>query len=48
MSNNISIHLLPQLKDNYSYLIEDKNTKSVIIIDPAESSNITNYVEKNN
>jgi len=41
----ILIISVPQLKDNYSYLII-KN-KKVIIIDPAESTYIIEYIKKN-
>ena len=45
--SNISIISIPQLKDNYTYLIIDKNTNNVIIVDPAESKNLLNYIKKN-
>lgn len=41
----ISIVPIPQLKDNYSYLIIKE--KKVIIIDPAESIYIIEYIKKN-
>ncbi len=45
LKENISIISLPQLKDNYSYLVI-KN-KRVIIIDPAESTRIIEYIKNN-
>ena len=41
----ISIINIPQLKDNYSYAII--NNKEVIIIDPAESNLVLEYINKN-
>ena len=43
LEENISIISLAQLKDNYSYLVS-KN-KKVIIIDPAESTQIIQYIK---
>ena len=42
--NLISVFRIPQLKDNYSYIIA--NEKNAIIIDPAESTSIVNYIKK--
>jgi hydroxyacylglutathione hydrolase len=44
--NKISIHSIPQLKDNYCHVLMHNN--KAIIIDPAESLSVINYVEKNN
>ena len=46
MHNKISIINIPQLKDNYAYIIQDK--KNAVIIDPAESLSIINYIKNNN
>ena len=43
----ISIIKIPQLKDNYSYIIKDQKTKSIIIVDPAESVSLIEYIKKN-
>lgn len=40
------INTLPQLNDNYAYVIENK--KTAIIVDPAESTSIINYIEEKN
>ena len=42
----IFINTIPQLNDNYAYVIE--NNKTAIIIDPAESISIINYIEEKN
>ena len=43
----VSIINIPQLKDNYSYLIKANNSNNAIIVDPAESNIILKYIEKN-
>ena len=43
---NISIIRIPQLKDNYSYLIKDHESKNVILVDPAQSEIIINILIK--
>ena len=49
MFNNIfSVKIIPQLKDNYSYLLKDNNSNSAAVVDPAESKVILNYIKTNN
>ena len=43
----ISISSIPQLKDNYSYVMMTKNNNQAVIVDPAESDSIIQYIEKN-
>ena len=43
----MNIKIIKCLKDNFSYLLIDKNNNACVI-DPGESSPIENYVEKNN
>ncbi len=45
--NHISVKRISQLKDNYSYIIKDNKKKLAIIIDPAESTNLINFIDKN-
>ena len=45
LQKNISIISLSQLKDNYSYLV--LKNKKVIIVDPAESTEIIQYIKSN-
>ena len=45
LKENIPIISLPQLKDNYSYLV--LKNKKVIIVDPAESTEIIQYIKSN-
>jgi hydroxyacylglutathione hydrolase len=45
LEESISIISIAQLKDNYSYLV--LKNKKVIIIDPAESTKIIQYIKKN-
>ena len=40
MKKNIIIETIPQLKDNYSYLVYSNYNKLGVIIDPAEASPI--------
>ena len=42
----ISITKIPQLKDNYSYIMTSNNTKKAIVVDPAESNSIMKHIEK--
>ena len=43
----ISIINIPQLHDNYSYIMIGNNNNQAVIIDPAESNSILQYIEKN-
>tara|TARA_B100001540_G_scaffold316150_1_gene345256 strand:- start:1319 stop:2086 length:768 start_codon:yes stop_codon:yes gene_type:complete len=45
--NYISVIRISQLKDNYSYIIKDNKKNLAIIIDPAESTSLINYIDKN-
>ena len=42
----ISVEIINQLSDNYSYLISGNKDNSSIIIDPAESDKILNVLKK--
>ena len=42
------VEIIPCLKDNYSYLIFDKNKKIGFVIDPSEAKPIAEIIEKNN
>jgi len=44
---SISIKIIPQLKDNYSYVIFSNLNQNAIIIDPAESKPILSFISKN-
>ena len=44
----ISIEIIPQLTDNYSYILKSNSSSSIIIIDPAESVSHIEYIKKNN
>ena len=44
----IKIKILNQLKANYSYILESKNSSYVSIIDPAESKSHLDYLKNNN
>ena len=46
--NKMKIEIIPCLKDNYSYLIIDEETKKTCVVDPSESKPIINFLEKNN
>lgn len=43
----VSITNIPQLQDNYSYIMKANNNNQAVIIDPAESNSIIKYIEKN-
>ena len=42
----ISVEIINQLNDNYSYLISSNENNSGIIIDPAESNKILDVLKK--
>ena len=48
MMENIIIKIIPQLKDNYSFILKSNNNSSIVIIDPAESSYHLKFLKKNN
>jgi len=49
MSNQqIKVKIIPQLKDNYSYVVYSEEKKLAAIIDPAESISIINFIQKKN
>ena len=39
---------IPCLTDNYAYIIFDKNSKTVGVVDPAEAKPIISFLEKKN
>jgi hydroxyacylglutathione hydrolase len=43
----MNIHIIPCLKDNYAYIIENEKTKNACVIDPSESDPILSFLEKN-
>ena len=44
----IKVKIIPQLKDNYSYVIYSDEKKLAAIIDPAESTSIIDFIQKKN
>ncbi len=46
--NNIYVKIIPQLKDNYSFLIYNNKNSLAIIVDPAEAKNHNKFLIKNN
>ena len=42
----VSVEIVPQLQDNYSYIVLENKTKDSIIVDPAESNSILQKIEK--
>ena len=43
---NLSVEIINQLSDNYSYLLFNNNSSSSIIVDPAEANSIINILKK--
>ena len=43
----MKVHIIPCLKDNYSYLIIDENKNTACVIDPSEPEPIIKYIDKN-
>ena len=48
MTEGIQVEIIPQLKDNYSYVVYSEEKKTAAIIDPAQSLPIIKYIQKNN
>ena len=48
MTKNIQVEIIPQLKDNYSYVIYSKNTKKALVLDPAEPKKIFDFLNSKN
>ena len=44
---DIKVKIIPQLKDNYSYVVYSGEKKLAAIIDPAESTPIIDFIQKN-
>ena len=42
----MEINIIPCLKDNYAYIINDKKSKIVSVIDPSEALPIINFLNK--
>ena len=45
---NITVNIIPQLKDNYSYIIESEEDYFTVIIDPAEVESHCNFLQNKN
>ena len=45
---NITVNIIPQLKDNYSYIIESEVGYFAVIIDPAEVELHCNFLQNKN
>ena len=43
----MDIHIIPCLKDNYAYIVENKETKNVCVVDPSESEPVISFLKKN-
>ena len=43
----LKVNIIPCLRDNYSYIIEDTSTNTVGAIDPSEFKPIDNFIKKN-
>jgi len=44
----ISVSIIPQLKDNYSYILHSENNSTAVIIDPAQAEFHFDFLNKNN
>ena len=45
---SITVKIINQLSDNYSYIVYSNHTKKALIVDPAESRPIIDFITKNN
>ena len=48
MTKNILVEIIPQLKDNYSYLVYSNVNKLGVVIDPADAKPIIKFIKNNN
>ena len=48
MTKNIFVEIIPQLKDNYSYLVYSNVNKLAVVIDPADAAPIIKFIKDNN
>jgi hydroxyacylglutathione hydrolase len=44
----MKIHIIPCLKDNYTYLIIDEEKNIACVVDPSEADPVINFLENNN
>ena len=42
----LNINIVPCLQDNYSFVIQDTETKTIAVVDPSEFKPINNFIEK--
>ena len=47
MTKNILVEIIPQLKDNYSYLVYSNVNKLGVVIDPADAAPIIKFIKDN-
>ena len=47
MTKNILVEIIPQLKDNYSYLVYSNVNKLGVVIDPADAMPIIKFIKDN-
>ena len=47
MTKNILVEIIPQLKDNYSYLVYSNINKLAVVIDPADAAPIIKFIKDN-
>ena len=48
MTEGIQVEIIPQLKDNYSYIVYSNVKKLAIVIDPADAEPIIEFINNNN
>ena len=48
MTKSIQVEIIPQLKDNYSYLVYSYVKKLAVVIDPAEAGPIIQFIKSKN
>ena len=44
----MKVHIIPCLKDNYSYIIHDKANDYACVVDPSEANPIIDFIKKKN
>ena len=44
----MKVHIIPCLKDNYSYIIHDESNDYACVVDPGEGNPIIDFIKKKN
>lgn len=46
MNKELKVHVVPVLKDNYTFIIHDSENSNCVVIDPGDAKTVRDYVNK--